>query len=586
MLSPRRRRGTTTTRRPAIDRDSDDEGARAEISCSAARSGSSSGRLAIYTLLLYHPAVCVSSRRRCRCRCIPHKQGGSVPSTRQSCGESRVRSEFGRYVSQSSSPSLSLLVLKPTAISRMESASATLPWCFVLAAVVARFPHTSASAQAARSPPIIYGNIEPVVAISGESVKLYCPVGGDPTPFYEWFKNGEEILGDDVYADARNRIRIMGHALKIKRTRAEDSGIYECRAINGFGTVTVEVELFVQNKSEILSNDYVSNRERMSTPRIVEKSVSEQNDGVFRLSPGTDFRLRCVVLGDPLPTVRWFRVKILSNDYVSNRERMSTPRIVEKSVSEQNDGVFRLSPGTDFRLRCVVLGDPLPTVRWFREGMELKTGGWRDKSNSRWSHIFQPLRTSDSGEYSCRASSKSGQAAANFTVILDELFLICHLFSAEKIAGKSQTSSPVHALVTSSEFVNQSAIMGTNVALSCEVKSDSRLLLHWVKRVEESAEDRGAADADLIVFEGHSYRDVNGSSVMGSTDPSSGRPRLEVTLESVRRDTAGVYVCLATNDVGGRFQVKSVHLIVSETAPPREFSLIFPLYPLSRNSLD
>ena len=73
----------------------------------------------------------------------------------------------------------------------------------------------------------------------GESVRLVCPVSGYPKPMVEWRKNGEKI---DFMWD---RHRTGGRSLKIKDVTEDDTGIFSCKGINGFGSVEVRIELII-----------------------------------------------------------------------------------------------------------------------------------------------------------------------------------------------------------------------------------------------------------------------------------------------------------------------------------------------------
>ena len=73
----------------------------------------------------------------------------------------------------------------------------------------------------------------------GETVRLVCPVSGFPKPMVEWSKNGEII---DFMWD---RHRTGGRSLKIKDVTEDDTGIFTCKGINGFGSVDIRIELII-----------------------------------------------------------------------------------------------------------------------------------------------------------------------------------------------------------------------------------------------------------------------------------------------------------------------------------------------------
>ncbi len=77
------------------------------------------------------------------------------------------------------------------------------------------------------------------VAHIGDSVKLVCPVSGFPQPMVEWSKDGEEV---DFTWD---RHRVGRKHLKIRHLTEDDTGVFVCKAINGFGSDQVRIDLIV-----------------------------------------------------------------------------------------------------------------------------------------------------------------------------------------------------------------------------------------------------------------------------------------------------------------------------------------------------
>jgi hypothetical protein len=73
----------------------------------------------------------------------------------------------------------------------------------------------------------------------GEDVKIQCPISGNPTPIIEWKKGGETIDYSFI------RIRTKNKAMRIKKSQEDDTGIYICKGVNGFGNVEVRVDLII-----------------------------------------------------------------------------------------------------------------------------------------------------------------------------------------------------------------------------------------------------------------------------------------------------------------------------------------------------
>jgi len=76
----------------------------------------------------------------------------------------------------------------------------------------------------------------------GENVRLVCPIGGFPAPMVEWSKNGEKI--DYMW----ERHRTGRKSLKIRNANEDDTGVFTCKGINGFGSEEVRIELIIVGK--------------------------------------------------------------------------------------------------------------------------------------------------------------------------------------------------------------------------------------------------------------------------------------------------------------------------------------------------
>lgn len=76
----------------------------------------------------------------------------------------------------------------------------------------------------------------------GRTMKLQCPVEGDPPPLIMWTKDGRNIHSGWM------RFRVLQQALRIKEVEAEDAGTFICKATNGFGSVNINYTLIVIGK--------------------------------------------------------------------------------------------------------------------------------------------------------------------------------------------------------------------------------------------------------------------------------------------------------------------------------------------------
>uniref|UniRef100_A0A3Q4H9X6 Fibroblast growth factor receptor-like 1 n=1 Tax=Neolamprologus brichardi TaxID=32507 RepID=A0A3Q4H9X6_NEOBR len=116
----------------------------------------------------------------------------------------------------------------------------------------------------------------------GRTVKLACPVEGDPPPLIMWTKDGRNIHR------GWTRFRVSQHALRIKEVEMDDAGTYICKATNGFGSVNVNYTLIV-----IV-------RPRFTQPAKMRKRVIAR-------PVGSSVRLKCTASGNPRPDIVWLK---------------------------------------------------------------------------------------------------------------------------------------------------------------------------------------------------------------------------------------------------------------------------------------
>jgi len=107
--------------------------------------------------------------------------------------------------------------------------------------------------RAAPSPPrIVAGYRRQIPQRAGTTMRLDCPVSAEPSALVSWYKDGQEI---NIAWD-RYRVIVAGGPtgtlrrqevlqLRVRNVTATDSGVYECMATNGFGTVRVSMQVVV-----------------------------------------------------------------------------------------------------------------------------------------------------------------------------------------------------------------------------------------------------------------------------------------------------------------------------------------------------
>merc|ERR1719234_2887139 len=164
-----------------------------------------------------------------------------------------------------------------------------------------------------RGPPRLRKGLEVVVGRVGQEVKLVCPITGNPTPIIEWEKDGEVV--DYTWT----RVKTNKNYLKLRGAKLEDTGIFYCRGVNGFGSVRVRIELIVTASEDL----------KVAAPMFTLKTKSQQK--FVKKLPGAKMSLVCEALGSPRPSIMW------SHD---GKSLSSRANLVIPSLTESNSGVY------------------------------------------------------------------------------------------------------------------------------------------------------------------------------------------------------------------------------------------------------
>ncbi|XP_062856253.1 fibroblast growth factor receptor-like 1a isoform X1 [Trichomycterus rosablanca] len=213
--------------------------------------------------------------------------------------------------------------------------------------------------EAARGPPRVSEKVvhRQTVRI-GRTMKLPCPVEGDPPPLIMWTKDGRNIHSGWM------RFRVQQHALRIKEVEAEDAGTFVCKATNGFGSVNINYTLIVIDDS------------------------SSGRDGA-RAAGDADFSTD------------------LSGKLV--RPRFTQPAKMRKRVIAR-------PVGSSVRLKCTASGNPRPDIVWLKDSRPLPPEQVGEGRKKKWTLSLRNLTPEHSGKYTCHVSNRAGEINATYKV--------------------------------------------------------------------------------------------------------------------------------------------------------------------------
>ena len=280
-----------------------------------------------------------------------------------------------------------------------------------------------------------------IIAKVRENVKIVCPIVGHPTPMFEWRKNEDKI--DFMWE--RHITNPAKKWLKIKDVTQDDTGIYHCKGINGFGSEEVRVQLIVVD------------------PRNLPKGLN-----------GKSFIHKSKIISH-LTYIGLFL--LLTGEEVAPPVFTRETKIATKS--------FSLKPGDTFKVSCEALGSPQPEIFWFKDGQHIDNNVHYQRGKSTLE--FNIMGTADSGTYMCKISNLFGDKTLNFSLDVD------------------QTGAP-SAIVTEAGPNNKTVFEGEEAALQCKVKSiDQPPQIKWLKKLEPSEQD----DINTLKVGQERYRILN-----------------------------------------------------------------------------
>uniref|UniRef100_H3AI76 Fibroblast growth factor receptor-like 1 n=1 Tax=Latimeria chalumnae TaxID=7897 RepID=H3AI76_LATCH len=195
----------------------------------------------------------------------------------------------------------------------------------------------------------------------GQTVRLPCPVEGDPPPLTIWIKDGRTIHSGWM------RFRVLQHGLKIKEVEMEDAGVYICKATNGFGSINLNYTLIVINET----------KKEKHVELVPEEPNTELNDH----STGTP----------------WV-----------------TPRFTQPTKMRQR--VIARPVGSSVRLKCSASGNPRPDIVWWKDDKHIVSIEVGKSKRQKWTLNLKNLKPEDSGKYTCHVFNRAGEINATYKV--------------------------------------------------------------------------------------------------------------------------------------------------------------------------
>ncbi|XP_061575646.1 roundabout homolog 1 isoform X6 [Cololabis saira] len=264
------------------------------------------------------------------------------------------------------------------------------------------------------------------VMLVDQSVEYRCEARGDPVPTVRWRKDDGEL------PKGRYEIR-EDHTLKIRRLISADVGSYTCVAENMVGkaeasaTLTVHVPpaFAVRPRNQVVGVGRTVTFQCEATgnpqPAIFWQREGSQNLLFSSQPPQPSSRFSVSQTGDlTITDAERSDVGYYSCQALNIAGSVITKALLEVTdvVSDRPPPVIRQGPtnqtvavdGTVV-LNCVTSGNPTPTILWRKDGVLVSTHDSRVKLLDTGALQIRYAKLSDTGIYTCIASTPSGEAS-------------------------------------------------------------------------------------------------------------------------------------------------------------------------------
>uniref|UniRef100_A0A8C0BM43 Roundabout guidance receptor 2 n=1 Tax=Buteo japonicus TaxID=224669 RepID=A0A8C0BM43_9AVES len=264
------------------------------------------------------------------------------------------------------------------------------------------------------------------VVLEDEAVDFRCQVQGDPTPTVRWKKDEADL--------PRGRYDIKDdYTLRIKKAVSTDEGTYTCIAENRVGKVEASATLTVRAPPQFVvrPRDQIVAQGRTVTfpcetkgnpqPAVFWQKEGSQNllfpnqplqpNSRYSVSPTGDLTITNIQRSDAgyyicqALTVAGSilaKAQLEVTDVLTDRP----PPIILQGPVNQTLAV----DGTAL-LKCKATGDPLPVISWLKEGFTFLGRDPRTSIQDQGTLQIKTLRLSDTGTYTCVATSSSGETS-------------------------------------------------------------------------------------------------------------------------------------------------------------------------------
>uniref|UniRef100_A0A3Q3LNC1 Roundabout, axon guidance receptor, homolog 2 (Drosophila) n=1 Tax=Mastacembelus armatus TaxID=205130 RepID=A0A3Q3LNC1_9TELE len=264
------------------------------------------------------------------------------------------------------------------------------------------------------------------VVLEEESVEFRCQVQGDPQPNVRWRKDDTDVPRGRYYDKD-------DYVLRVKKASISDEGMFTCVAENRVGkleasatlTVRAAPQFVIRPRDQIVAQGRTASFpcetkgnpqpavfwQKEGSQNLLFPNQPQQPNSRFSVSPSGDLTISSVQRADAgyyicqALTVAGSilaKAQLEVTDVLTDRP----PPIIRQGPSNQTLGVDSMA-----LLKCQASGDPIPSISWLKDGVSLLGKDPRMSLQELGSLQIKNIKLSDSGIYTCVATSSSGETS-------------------------------------------------------------------------------------------------------------------------------------------------------------------------------
>ncbi|XP_049335709.1 hemicentin-1 isoform X1 [Astyanax mexicanus] len=305
--------------------------------------------------------------------------------------------------------------------------------------------------------------------VANQRIAFPCPAKGMPQPVIKWFRNGQELTGNEPGMS----ILEDGTLLILASVSPLDNGEYTCTAVNDAGSTEKKYQL------------------KVNVPPDVRDKGLPANVSVVMNQPTS---LLCDVTGTPPPVITWYKdgVPVVASSNVQILQRGKTLRLLKAAtvdaghysckainIAGNTDKDFYLDvlvPPTiigsggsrdlsailnqEISLVCKVKGVPFPTIQWYKDRKPVFLADPNIEVSDQGQVLkIKSARLGDQARYQCSVSNSAGKQSRDFNL---------SIYVPPSIKGGNVTAE-----VT--------ALLDNSVTLECEARGVPLPAITWYK---------------------------------------------------------------------------------------------------------